>query len=93
MHENVVVIFPVAKAGEDACRIGGKPYSYPVTGYGFRQNDNQMIFLAVAVWCPTFIYYMVITATFRLQKWLLVDGKAQESGSRKVSSNSPGNQG
>lgn len=27
MHENLVVVCPVAIAGEVACRIGGKPYT------------------------------------------------------------------
>lgn len=51
-------------------------------------------FISVAVQCTTVVYYMVKTAFFFFFfKSLLVDDKAQESGSRKVSSNSPGNQG
>lgn len=47
MHGHVVVISLVAKAGEVACRNGRKPlhlYSYTMSGYGFRLNDNQLIF-------------------------------------------------
>lgn len=49
-------------------------------------------FISVTVRCTTLIYYMTITAIYRLQKSFLEDDKAQESGSRKVSPNSPGNQ-
>lgn len=44
VHENVV--FPVAKAGEVACRNGRHLYSYTMTGYCLRLNDNQLSFLA-----------------------------------------------
>lgn len=53
-----------------------------------------MHFISVTVRYTTVVYYMVITAVFSMQEEsLLVVKKAQESGSRKVSSNSPGNQG
>lgn len=69
-------------------------YSY-VIGYRSGQNNSQFYFFFPAFISAAgrFIHYIVITAIFRLQELLLMVNKAQESESRGVSSNSPGNQG
>lgn len=94
MHEDVdVVIFAVAKVEEVTSRMGRIHHTCTVTQCQIDEMTTSSFFLhfiSVTVWCATVVYYMVI---FRLLESFLVDNKAQESGSRKVSSDSPGKPG
>lgn len=72
-----------------ACSLGGKPYTCTVMRQVmvFRQNDNQLIFLAFH-FCMVnnFFCFLHGDSNFfkRLQESLLVGKMAQVSGSRKV---------
>lgn len=55
-------------------------YRYTATGHGFRHQLIFPAFISATVWCTTVIYYMVITAIFRLQESFLIVTKAQELG-------------
>ena len=65
-----------------------------MTEYGFTQNDNRLIFFDFSN-CTVHNSYLPHDDKlfFRLQESLFGVNKAQESGSGKVSSDSPGNQG
>lgn len=99
MHGNVVVVSLVAKAGEVACRNGTPALvQLYITGYGFRLNDNQLIYFFYFFafhYNNCMLYNSLLHCDNRIffldcKESLLVDNKAQESGSRKVSADSPG---